>query len=148
MSACRSCGAELSIGAYETQLYCDDVCKQAAYRDRKDYGDRWEQPGFRAARRANRDRRYRDELFRKWKTHGYSVNRFDIWGARWEDVKELFGDFAVPPESAKRAEQLLDDERTRKLLVKALVTDSEDEASTALAIARRLYRNGVTGKGR
>jgi hypothetical protein len=45
-----------------------------------------------------------------------------------------------------QAEMLLRDDRTRKLLLKALVTDSDEEASTALAIARRLHRDGVTTK--
>jgi hypothetical protein len=120
------------------QAYCDNVCKQAAYRDRKRLGDRWDEPAARADRRRNRDRRYRTKLFENWERFGYSDGKWFHSGVRWDDVKALFGGF-VPDD---QAELLLNDDRVRKLLVKALVTDSEDEASAALAIARRLHRKG------
>jgi hypothetical protein len=43
-------------------------------------------------------------------------------------------------EQRRRAERLLDDPKIRAMLVRALVTDSDDEAATALAAARRLHR--------
>jgi len=43
-------------------------------------------------------------------------------------------------EKYQQAERLLDDPKIRALLCRALVTDSDDEASTALAAARRLHR--------
>jgi hypothetical protein len=134
---CRSCGAELEAGAYTAfgHEYCDNVCKQAAYRDRKLLGDRWDAPGARGVRRRNRDRRYRTKVFEGWERFGYSDGSLFHRGVKWDDVKMLFGGF-VPEE---QAELLLRDDRIRKLLAKALVTDSEDEASTALAIARRLH---------
>jgi hypothetical protein len=144
VSLCASCGADLSGGWW----YCDNVCKQAAYRDRKQFGDRWEEPQFVAERRRNRDRRYRTALFERWERHGFApdgeIAAALHGGARWADVEELFGRFATEREM----EALLRDDRIRKLLLKALVTDSEEEASAALAIARRLHRNGVTRKRR
>jgi hypothetical protein len=46
-------------------------------------------------------------------------------------------------ERSRFAERLLEDPKIRALLCKALATDSESEAGTALAAARKLHRKAV-----
>jgi hypothetical protein len=46
-------------------------------------------------------------------------------------------------ERGRFAERLLEDPKVRALLCKALVTDSESEAGTALAAARKLHKKAV-----
>jgi hypothetical protein len=47
---------------------------------------------------------------------------------------------SVSREQYRDAERLLDDPKIRALLVRALTTDSDAEAGTALALARKLHR--------
>jgi hypothetical protein len=46
-------------------------------------------------------------------------------------------------ERGRFAERLLEDPKIRALLCRALVTDSESEAGTALAAARKLHRKAI-----
>jgi hypothetical protein len=105
------------------QRYCDDACRQAAHRDRQRRPNDWESPMLMARRRRNRD-------LREW-----ARDQRDDLSAWVRDALACLDRDGV-------TDELLEDERIRKVLLLALVTDSDDEADTALQLARKLHREG------
>lgn len=139
---CRSCGKRLlDFGAINhpgrNRQFCDNACRQAGHRARRADPVGWARDQTARDRRArNRDKRVED--------HAAEFTRGVKRMAQLNEAEfhRLLREVSLPPDS----ERLLDDPKVRALLLRALVSDFDAEAASALAVARRLHRNPVTNR--
>jgi hypothetical protein len=142
---CRACGKALGglIRSGMAQQYCAPACRKAGQRARERDPDGWERD------QAARDRRKRARERREAKWQRDFDERMAAFQAGAERMRKL-SDAEFQEEQLRAAggvsrserdsgERLLSDPKVRKLLARALVTDSDEEAATALAMARRLH---------
>lgn len=144
--ACLACGKPFPIDKRpgRTRQYCNATCRVNGRRDRLKDPEGWQRDTARLERRERARERRKAKEQAEWAEFERGVQRMgQLQDAEFDRMlREAQG--YLDTANGRRQERHLDNPKIRALLVRALVSDSEHEATACLAAARRIQAKAVT----